>query len=89
MTEYQVFGLVFFGAIALVMFITLIADSVCKRRNKRVLQKVKKTYDRMKKVENVAVFTALATAYGKYDKAQQSERKPLNRTNDKHCCRTR
>jgi hypothetical protein len=65
MTEYQVFGLVFFGTLALVMFITLIADSACKRRNKRVLQKAKKTYDRMKKVENTAVFIALATAYEK------------------------
>lgn len=65
MTEYQVFGLVFFGTLALVMFITLIADGVCKHRNKRELQKAKKTYDRMKKIENTAVFTALATAYGK------------------------
>lgn len=65
MTEYQVFGLVFFGAIALVIIVSLIADGVCKHRNKRVLQKVKKTYDRMKKVENTAVFIALATAYGK------------------------
>lgn len=89
MTEYQVFGLVFFGTLALVIIVLLIVDGVCKRRNKRVLQKAKKTYSRMKKVENVAVFTALATAYGKDDKAQQSERKPLNRTNDKHCCRTR
>lgn len=65
MTEYEIFGLVFFGAIALVIVVSLIADGVCKRRNKRELQKAKKTYSRMKKVENAAVFTALATAYGK------------------------
>ena len=65
MTEYQVFGLVFFGTLTIVIIGALIVNIVCKRRNKRVLQKAKKTYDRMKKVENVAVFTALATAYGK------------------------
>lgn len=48
-----------------VIIVSLIADGVCKHRNKRELQKAKKTYDRMKKIENTAVFTALATAYGK------------------------
>ena len=42
MTEYQAFGLVFFGTLALVIIVSLIADSVCKHRNKRVSQKVKK-----------------------------------------------
>lgn len=63
MTEYGFCGLVLFGTLALMIVVSLIADGVCKRKNKRELQKAKKTYSRMKKVENVAEFTALATAY--------------------------
>lgn len=68
MTEYELFGVLFFGSIAIVIITAILAEIVCNRRNKRDLQKAMKVYDRMKKVEKVAVFTALATAYGKNTK---------------------
>ena len=65
MTEYQICGLLFFVFIAIVVLPFAIKYIVCKRQNKRDLQKAIKVYDRMKKVENVALFVALATAYEK------------------------
>ena len=65
MTEYGLFGVLFFGSLAIVIITAILAEIVCKRQNKRDLQKAMKVYDRMKKVENVALFTALSTAYGK------------------------
>ena len=63
MTEYIAAGLFFLTLIVITTVIYFAYYSVCKRRYRRKVNKLMKVCDRMKKVENYAIFVALSEAY--------------------------
>lgn len=65
MTEYGFCGLVFFGAMAVMLTTAIIGHIVQVRKNKRDLATVKKEYRREKAVAYSAEMVALASAYQK------------------------
>jgi hypothetical protein len=65
MTAYKFFVLMFFAIYFSAPLPVIAQEIICKRRKRRELQKVKKTYERMKKLEKAAEFAAIAEAYRK------------------------
>ena len=65
MNEITFYMLVLIGWFAMTTFPFVIKETACKRKFKRNLQQVKKTYSKMKKVQEQALFVALASAYEK------------------------
>lgn len=65
MTEYGFCGLVFFGAIAIMLAVAIIGHIVQVRKNRRDLAAAKKEYRREKAIEYSAEIAALASAYQK------------------------
>lgn len=65
MTEYGFCGLVFFGAIAVMLAVAIVGHIVQVRKNKRDLAAAKKEYRREQAIEYSAEVAALASAYQK------------------------
>lgn len=65
MTEYGFCGLVFFGAIAIMLAIAIVGHIIQVRKNKRDLAAAKKEYRREKAIEYSAEMAALASVYQK------------------------
>ena len=63
MTEYGFCGLVFFGAIAISIIVTVILDLHYNNKNKKREESLKKQYNRMKDAESAALFEAIVFAY--------------------------
>lgn len=65
MTEYEFCGLVFFGAIAVMLAVAIVGHIVQVRKNKRDLVAAKKEYRREQAIEYSAEIAALASIYEK------------------------
>lgn len=65
MTEYGFCGLVFFGAIAIMLVVAIVGHIIQVRKNRRDLAVAKKEYRREKAIEYSAEIVALAIAYQK------------------------
>lgn len=65
MTEYGFCGLVFFGAMAVMLTVAIVGHIIQVRKNKRDLAAAKKEYRREKAIEYSAEIVALAIAYQK------------------------
>lgn len=65
MTEYGLCGLVFFGAIAIMLAVAIVGHIIQVRKNKRGLAAAKKEYKRERAIEYSAEIAALASAYQK------------------------
>lgn len=65
MTEYGFCGLVFFGAMAVMLAVAIVCHIVQVRKNKRDLATAKKEYRRERAIEYSAEIAALASIYQK------------------------
>lgn len=65
MTEYGFCGLVFFGAMAVMLAVAIVGHIVQVRKNKRDLMVAKKEYRREQATEYSAEIAALASIYQK------------------------
>ena len=65
MTEYGFCGLVFFGAMAVMLAVAIVGHIVQVRKNKRDLAAAKKEYRREQAIEYNAEIAALASIYQK------------------------
>lgn len=65
MTEYGFCGLVFFGAMAVMLAVAIVGHIVQVRKNKRDLAMAKKEYRREKAIEYSAEVAALVSIYQK------------------------
>lgn len=65
MTEYGFCGLVFFGAMAVMLASAIVGHIVQVRKNKRDLMAAKKEYRREQAIEYSAEIAALASIYQK------------------------
>lgn len=65
MTEYGFCGLVFFGAMAVMLAVGIVGHIVQVRKNKRDLAVAKKEYRRERAIEYSAEVAALASIYQK------------------------
>ena len=65
MTEYGFCGLVFFGAIVVMLAAAIVCHIVQVRKNKRDLMVAKKEYRREQAIEHSAEIAALASIYQK------------------------
>lgn len=65
MTEYGFCGLVFFGAMAVMLALAIVGHIIQIRKNKRDLAAAKKEYRREKAIEYSSEIVALASAYQK------------------------
>lgn len=65
MTEYGFCGLVFFGAMAVMLSVAIVGHIVQVRKNKRDLAAAKKEYRRERAIEYSAEVAALASIYQK------------------------
>lgn len=65
MTEYGFCGLVFFGAMAVMLAVAIVGHIVQVRKNKCDLEAAKKAYRREQAIEYSAEIAALASIYQK------------------------
>lgn len=65
MTEYGFCGLVFFGAMAVMLAVAIVGHIVQVRKNKRILTEARREYKREKAIEYSAEMAALASVYQK------------------------
>lgn len=65
MTEYGFCGLVFFGAIVVMLSVAIVGHIVQVQKNKRNLMAAKKEYRREQAIEYSAEIAALASIYQK------------------------
>lgn len=65
MTEYGFCGLVFFGAMAVMLAIAIVGHIFQVHKNKRDLVAAKKEYRRERAIEYIAEVAALASIYQK------------------------
>lgn len=63
MTEYGFCGLVFFGAMAVMLAVAIVGHIVQVRKNKRELMAAKREYRREQAIEYSAEIVALASIY--------------------------
>lgn len=65
MTEYGFCGLIFFGAMAVMLSVAIVGHIIQVRKNKRDLAIAKKEYRRERAIEYSAEVAALASIYQK------------------------
>lgn len=60
MTEYQLFGALFFGGLGVMIIIASIADYIQNLKRKREIKRLKRIQRRMDTVNNYAEFVAMS-----------------------------